>query len=211
MLKRKFIEVCRGFAHEGVLLSLIILLTCFIGWRGPMPFSARTNRQKKNSPKCCDKTRTMSRYCWNLPGSIQSGKGNEATRFAEQYLSMHPGSVDGLEMLGVSCAVIKRYDETQSYFNQILKAEPRRSATRLGLASVKFVTGGEQKAPLKTFEQVEVLDYKKGVTLKNRSAIIWGLPTRGPVTRRGQSRRGKNSTRRARERMPRPAENCLRS
>lgn len=88
---------------------------------------------------------------------VKSGKGDEGIRFAEQYLSKHPGSVDGLEMLGVSCAVIKRYDDAQSYFNQVLKAEPRRSATKLGLASVHLVTGGEQmtKALLNEVIQAE--------------------------------------------------------
>lgn len=75
-----------------------------------------------------------------------SGKGEQAFALGEQYLAKHPGSVDGLEVLGISCAVRKRYEDARSYFTQALKADPGRSATKLELAAVSLATGGAEKA-----------------------------------------------------------------
>ena len=74
------------------------------------------------------------------------GKGEQAFTLGEQYLVKHPGSVDGLEVLGISCALRKKYEEAQSYLNQALKVDAARSATKLELATVHLATGGVEKA-----------------------------------------------------------------
>jgi len=74
------------------------------------------------------------------------GKGEQAFTIGEQYISKHPGSVDGLEVLGIACAVRKKYDDAQNYLNQALKADPRRSITKIELASVYLSTGSVEQA-----------------------------------------------------------------
>ena len=75
-----------------------------------------------------------------------AGRGEQAFNLGEQYLSMRPGAADGLEVLGISYAVRKNYQEAQSYLLQALKADPARSATKLELASVALATGETEQA-----------------------------------------------------------------
>ena len=74
------------------------------------------------------------------------GKGEQAFTFGEQYLAKHPGTVEGLEVLGIACAVRKKYDDARSYLIRALNADPRRSTTKLELASVVLATGGVDQA-----------------------------------------------------------------
>lgn len=73
-------------------------------------------------------------------------KTDEAFKLGEQYLIKHPGSVEGLEILGISSEINKRHNEAESYFLQALKADPSRAITKLELASVYISSGSEQKA-----------------------------------------------------------------
>jgi putative PEP-CTERM system TPR-repeat lipoprotein len=73
-------------------------------------------------------------------------KADEAYKLGEQYLAKHPGSVDGLEILAISCAVKKNYDDALMYLLQALKADPARSKTRIELAAVYTATGKEPVA-----------------------------------------------------------------
>lgn len=75
-----------------------------------------------------------------------AGKGEQAFSYGEQYLSKHPGNAEGLEVLGISCLVRKRYQEASDYLTQAINADPRRTATKLELASVKMATGDVDKA-----------------------------------------------------------------
>lgn len=73
-------------------------------------------------------------------------KTDDAFKLGEQYLTKHPNSVEGLEILGVSCAINKRYDDAETYLLQALKADPSRTKTKIELASVYAGSGNEQKA-----------------------------------------------------------------
>ena len=74
------------------------------------------------------------------------GRGEQAFTLGEQYLSKQPGAADGLEVLGISCAGRKNYQEAQNYLLQALSADPRRSATKLELASIAIATGNADQA-----------------------------------------------------------------
>jgi len=73
-------------------------------------------------------------------------KTDEAFKLGEQYLAKHPNSVEGLEILGVSCAINKRYSDAEGYLLQALKADPARFKTKIELASLYATSGNEQKA-----------------------------------------------------------------
>lgn len=73
-------------------------------------------------------------------------KTDEAFKLGEQYLAKHPNSVEGLEILGVSSAINKRFSEAEGYLLQALKADPSRSKTKIELAAVYLASGNEQKA-----------------------------------------------------------------
>jgi putative PEP-CTERM system TPR-repeat lipoprotein len=75
-----------------------------------------------------------------------AGKGEQAFVLGEQYLAKHPGAVEGLEVLGISCTVRKQYLEARDYLNRALQAEPGRSATKLELAAVSLATGNVDQA-----------------------------------------------------------------
>lgn len=77
---------------------------------------------------------------------IADKKGDEAFKLAEQYLAKHPGNVEGLELLGISSAVVKRFNDAEAYLQQALHADPARSRTKLELAGVYMASGTEQKA-----------------------------------------------------------------
>lgn len=74
------------------------------------------------------------------------GRGEQAFGFGERYLARQPGTVAGLEALGISCAVRKKYQEARGYLERALDAEPGRVATKLELASVNLVAGRVQEA-----------------------------------------------------------------
>jgi putative PEP-CTERM system TPR-repeat lipoprotein len=69
-------------------------------------------------------------------------KADEAFKLGEQYLNKHPGSVEGLEVLGISRAMNKRYEDAEQYLLQALKADPSRSKTKIELAAV-YMSGGK--------------------------------------------------------------------
>ncbi len=75
-----------------------------------------------------------------------SEKADQAFKLGQQYLVKHPGSAEGLEILGISCAVNKRLDDAVGYLLQAIAAEPTREKTKLDLASVYVSAGNEQKA-----------------------------------------------------------------
>ena len=96
-----------------------------------------------------------------------TGKGEQAFSFGQRYLAKHPGTVDGLEVLGISCAVRKKYEEAQGYLTQALKIDPGRAATKLELASVSLATGSAEKAKafLNEIIQAEPKNFKALYTL----------------------------------------------
>ncbi|GFO57785.1 lipoprotein [Geomonas silvestris] len=73
-------------------------------------------------------------------------KGTQGFALGEQYLAKHPGAVEGLEVLGISCAAQKKYGESLNYLNQALKAQPTRSSTKMELAAVLSATGQVDQA-----------------------------------------------------------------
>jgi putative PEP-CTERM system TPR-repeat lipoprotein len=75
-----------------------------------------------------------------------ANKANEAFKLGEQYLAKHPGSFEGLEVLGISRAVNKRYEDAEQYLLQALKVDPSRSKTRIELAAVYMSAGKVQDA-----------------------------------------------------------------
>ena len=70
-----------------------------------------------------------------------ANKADEAYKLGEQYLAKHPGSVEGLEILGISRAVNNNYDEAERHLLQALKADPSRSKTKIELAAVYISAG----------------------------------------------------------------------
>jgi putative PEP-CTERM system TPR-repeat lipoprotein len=68
-------------------------------------------------------------------------KPDEGFKLGKQYLDKHPGSVEGLEILGVSRAVNKNFDDAETFLLQALKADPSRSKTKIELAAVYMSTG----------------------------------------------------------------------
>ena len=75
-----------------------------------------------------------------------SGKADEAFKLGEQYLARHPGSVEGLEILGIASRVATRYEDAERYLLQAVTANPSRSKTKLELAAVYVFAGKELKA-----------------------------------------------------------------
>ncbi|MDD2736017.1 MAG: PEP-CTERM system TPR-repeat protein PrsT [Desulfuromonadaceae bacterium] len=75
-----------------------------------------------------------------------SKKADEAFKLGEQYLAKHPGSVEGLEILGVSSAINSRYDDAERYLLQAAAADPSQAKTKLELAAVYVSAGKELKA-----------------------------------------------------------------
>lgn len=72
-----------------------------------------------------------------LAGILNATKrSDEAFKLGEQYLAKHPGSVEGLEVLGIASAVNNRYDEAERYLLQAVAADPSRAKTKLELAAV---------------------------------------------------------------------------
>ena len=112
------------------------------------------------------------------------GKGEEAFTFGQQYLSRHPGTVEGLEALGISFAVRKKYQEASDYLTRALNADPKRSITKLELASVTLATGGMDKAKglLNEVVQADPRNYKalyllaaveKGTGASDKAAALY--------------------------------------
>lgn len=83
------------------------------------------------------------------------GEGEEAFTYGEQYLSKHLGKVEGLEVVGISFAVRKRYDEAREYLTQALKAAPDRLVTKLELASVNVASGDMKQARVQLTEVLQ--------------------------------------------------------
>lgn len=75
-----------------------------------------------------------------------SKKADEAFKLGEQYLAKHPGSVEGLEILGIASAVNTRYVDAERYLLQAVAADPARAKTKLELAAVYVSAGKEPKA-----------------------------------------------------------------
>lgn len=86
-------------------------------------------------------------------------KADQAFKLGEQYLAKHPGSVEGLEILGVSRAMVKKYDEAEGYLLQALKADPSRSKTKLELAAV-YISAGKEGAAKGFLEDIVKTDSK---------------------------------------------------
>lgn len=95
-----------------------------------------------------------------------SGKGTQAFELGKQYLSKHPGSVEGLEILGIASVANHRFDDAERYLQQALAAAPTRSKTKLELAGAYIAAGKEQQAKAVLEELVRV-DHKnvKGLYL----------------------------------------------
>jgi putative PEP-CTERM system TPR-repeat lipoprotein len=74
------------------------------------------------------------------------GKLDQAFRLGEQFLAKHPDDAEGLEVLGVSCAASKRYEEAERYLLRSLQAAPQRTQTKLELASVNSMAGQPVRA-----------------------------------------------------------------
>ncbi len=77
--------------------------------------------------------------------AIAGNKGDVAATLAGQYLAKHPDNADALEVMGISSAIRKQYQEAETYLLQALKASPTRSNTKLELASVYVAAGMEPK------------------------------------------------------------------
>ncbi|MFZ4858648.1 MAG: tetratricopeptide repeat protein [Desulfuromonadaceae bacterium] len=75
-----------------------------------------------------------------------SKKPAEALKLGEQYLAKHPGSADGLEIMGVASAVSNKFEDAERYLQQAVTADPARSKTKLELAAVYVSAGKEQNA-----------------------------------------------------------------
>lgn len=105
---------------------------------------------------------------------IANKKGDDALRLAEQYLAKHPGNIDGLEVVGMSCAVAKRYNDAEAYLQQALKADPARSKTKLELASVYVAAGTVQKGKT-LLEEVVLADPKNPRPFYMLAALEKGL------------------------------------
>jgi putative PEP-CTERM system TPR-repeat lipoprotein len=88
-----------------------------------------------------------------------SGKGDQAFKLGEQYLSKHPGSVEGLEILGVASAVRHRYEDAERYLQKALAVAPTRSKTKIDLASVYLATGRTPQAKT-VLEELVLVDQK---------------------------------------------------
>lgn len=73
-------------------------------------------------------------------------RGDQAFALGERYVAKHPGSVEGLEVLGIASAVAGRYDHAERYLLQALAVDGSRAATRLELAGVYAAAGKEAVA-----------------------------------------------------------------
>jgi len=75
-----------------------------------------------------------------------SKKAVEAIKLGEQYLAKHPGSVEGLEILGIASAVNANYEDAERYLLQAVAVDPSRAKTKLEIAAVYVASGKEPKA-----------------------------------------------------------------
>jgi len=75
-----------------------------------------------------------------------SNKADEAYTLGEQYLAKHPGSVEGLEILGIASAIATRHADAERFLLQAVAADPSRAKTKLELAAVYISAGKESKA-----------------------------------------------------------------
>ena len=75
-----------------------------------------------------------------------SKKADEAIKLGEQYLAKHPGSVEGLEIMGIANAVNNRQEDAERYLLQAVAADPSRAKTKLELAAVYVSAGKEPQA-----------------------------------------------------------------
>ena len=64
--------------------------------------------------------------------AIAGKKGDEAASLAGQYLAKHPDNPEALELLGVSSALKKQYQEAETYLLKALKVSPTRSNAKAG-------------------------------------------------------------------------------
>ena len=88
-----------------------------------------------------------------------SQKADEAFKLGGQYLAKHPGSAEGLEVLGVASALNKRYADAERYLLQAVAAAPSRSQTKLELAAV-YVSAGKEPSAKSLLEELTRTDAK---------------------------------------------------
>lgn len=75
-----------------------------------------------------------------------SKKADDAFKLGETYLAKHPGSVEGLEILGISSGINNRLIDAERYLLQAVAADPSRAKTKLELAAVYVSADKEPKA-----------------------------------------------------------------
>jgi putative PEP-CTERM system TPR-repeat lipoprotein len=90
---------------------------------------------------------------------LSSNKADEAFKLGEQYLAKHPGSVVGLEILGVASSANARHDDAERYLLQAVAAGPSRTKTKLELASV-YVSAGKEPEAKSLLEELTRTDLK---------------------------------------------------
>lgn len=73
-------------------------------------------------------------------------RADEAFKLGERYLSRHPGTVEGIEVLGISRAIAGQFDDAERYLLQAVAADPSRVKTRLELAAVYISAGKDSRA-----------------------------------------------------------------
>lgn len=86
-------------------------------------------------------------------------KTAEALKLGEQYLARHPGSVDGLEVMGIASAVANQLADAERYLQQAVAADPTRSKTKLELAAV-YVSAGKEPLAKSLLEELVRTDPK---------------------------------------------------
>jgi len=107
----------------------------------------KLEQAEKEFTKVLKQNPTRDEVLLELAGVFNaSKKADEAFKLGEQYLVKHPGSVEGLEILGVASAIGQRNDEAERYLLQAIEANPARTKTRLELAAVYVSSGKEPKA-----------------------------------------------------------------
>ncbi|MSN27135.1 MAG: PEP-CTERM system TPR-repeat protein PrsT [Geobacter sp.] len=93
-----------------------------------------------------------------------SKRPDDAFKLGEQYLAKHPGSVEGLEILGISSAVNGKYVDAENYFIKALAVDPARVKTKYEFATVLVAGGKEQKA-ITLLEDLVLADSKNAKAL----------------------------------------------
>lgn len=88
-----------------------------------------------------------------------SKKADEAFKLGELYLAKHPGSVEGLEILGIASAIQTRYEDAERYLLQAVAADPNRTKTKLEIASV-YVSMGKVPQAKSLLEELTRTDPK---------------------------------------------------